>query len=107
MSCALTERSSFVHIFILGVPPSARWHHWLTRAPTSSLSSSVVGVMVAGREILGLLSPRGQTLQMSCLPRNQTKGIFKLGLEISTQSGKVLGSGCLSWLWRADTPELW
>lgn len=61
--------------------PSAHRHHLLTRAPASSLSSSVVGVMTAGGEAPSPLSPRGQTLQMSCLPRSQTKGISTLGLE--------------------------
>lgn len=69
-----------VDIFILGVPPSAhphpdRWPH------LSYLPSVVEGKM--GRGAPGLLSPRRQTLQMFCLPRDQMR---KLGWSIYSAS---------------------
>lgn len=100
MSCALDKRS-FVHIFILGVPP------FCLSAPLAHQGPCLFSLLLCGGSDDG--GRRSSWPAQSERPNSSDVLPSQEPNEagISTQSAKIPGRHCLSWLWRrADTPEL-
>lgn len=68
-------------LFLDGLP-SAHPHTCFLPAPSSPLSQAVVGATKAERMTPGLLRPRSQSVQVSCLPRNRMRGHLSWGCNI-------------------------